>query len=240
MNPFTTPRVLTAVVALAGAVLLAAPAAAQVRVEGKVVDRASGRGIGGARVEVLNHRHVAITDSAGRYTLPAVRAGQQAFIVSAMGYVSTSVGAEVDGAEATAAPVIELTPNPVMLEALEVSADRFEARRLSVPYPSRVFRDEQLALSAAPNLLRYLRERGSLFPATCGGGNTCIMIRGRPVFPRVFVDEVPHSLSVLETYDLHEVSRVEVYRSGTAIHVYTTGFMERAARTGMVPMPISI
>lgn len=240
MNPFTLPRVLTAVVALAGAVVLVSPAAARVHVEGKVVDRVSGRGIGGARVEVLNHRHVAITNSARRYTLPAVRAGQQALIVSGMGYASTSVGSQVDVAEPTAAPVIELTPNPVTLEALEVSADRSGARRLSVPYPSRVFGDEQLALSAAPNVLRYLRERGSLFPVTCGWGEQCIMVRGRPVFPRVFVDEVPHRLDVLEMYDLHEVSRVEVYRSGMAIHVYTTGFMERAARTGMVPMPISI
>lgn len=240
MKPFATSRLLTAALAVLGAALLAAPAAAQGRIEGRVVDRQSGRGIGGARVEVLNHRHVAITDSAGRYTLRGIRAGQQAFIVSALGYTSTSVGAQVTAGEPNEVPVVPLTPNPVMLEALEVSVDRFEARRLSVPVPSRVFADEQLALSAAPNVLFYLRERGSVFAARCGGGRQCIMVRGRPVVPRVFVDDVPHALDVLETYDLHEVSRVEVYRSGAAIHVYTPQYMARAARIGRVPMPVAI
>lgn len=235
-------RLFTATLALGAVALLPTAAAAQADVAGRVVDRQSGRGVVGARVEVGGHHRVAMTDSTGRFTLYRVRGGERPVTISALGYEESSATVRVDREGRTELAPLSLVANPVMLEAVRVTADRFESRRRAVPYASRVFSDGQLAVSSAPNLLHYLRDRASVAPVYCRTrwDDGCVMVRGRPQAARVFVDEVPYSLSVLETYPLHDISRVEVYRGGSAIHVYTTWYMERAAKARMVPMPIAI
>lgn len=68
----------------------------------------------------------------------------------------------------------------------------------------------------------------------------CFAVRGLPVQPGVFIDEIPipGGLEDLSVYRTDEIARIEILGGGRQVRIYTTAFMERAARRRYRPNPI--
>src|ERR1700741_594986 len=107
------------------ALLLASPLAAQI-VEGKVIDRANGMGVGEASVEILRENGRAAsrtrTDSLGNFFLAVVEAGQYRIRASRVGYqTSTSLPVEVEARQTVRADM-QISRSEVVLDPLVVTA----------------------------------------------------------------------------------------------------------------------
>lgn len=99
--------------------------------------------------------------------------------------------------------------------------------------------------SAAFDMAEFLYLEASLYPAPCRRGrlgSACVLRRGQPIEPRVYIDEAPVAggLEQLATYQPHDLYLVEVYSLGLEIRAYTHMFMERMARRPMVLIPIGV
>ncbi len=223
-------RIRHAAAAAFAAVLLSAAAAGaqrqapeRVQARGTVVDSRSGTPIEGAIVDVARLRRSGRTDERGAFDLGRVQPGTYAATVKTMGYGVSELDLVVS---ASGEARIALESDPILLEAITATADRFESRRRAAGVSSRVVAKRDLALSAAPNLSEYIEQVGV-------GSNA------RSRSPLVFVDEVPAmgGLAMLASYDPWEIERVEIYGSGGQIRVYTTWFMEHAAKRRYRPQP---
>jgi hypothetical protein len=226
---------------LAFSTLCASAAAAQrpAVVRGMVVDAGSGRPVAGAVVHV-GEDHLAVADREGRFEISRLNAGPYAVWATAMGYGAGAAEIEVPFDSMTV--TLSLEADPVRLEAIVATVNRFESRTRTYAHPMRVFREEQLRTAAAVDMREFVRWRAGLSRVACGMGDVCVRVRGRPARPAVYIDEVPMiaGLDLLSVLKPWEVARVEVYSGGGQIRVYTRSFMEWAARTHYRPLPLSL
>jgi hypothetical protein len=197
---------------------------------GVVVDLRTGEAVTGAYVEVSPRDRETYTDRDGRFKIGGLQEGRYAIRVEQLGYESGTLRHElvVGGGPAR----IELVPDPVMLEEIEVINNRLARRRNSAPYSVRAFDATQLATSSAFDALDFVRMH--LFTAPCPSfsfGNTCVRRRGRAVSPRVYVDDAPFlgGLDVLMSYPMSELYLIEVLDSGSQVRIYTKWFASRVA-----------
>lgn len=223
-----------------------------VTVRGVVVDRSTGVGVAGASIEVLPRKAAAITDTTGHFALPRLTEGPVELLVRRLGYEGAllSYDAELD------MPLlrIEITPNPVMMQAIEVVADRFKSRRQSAARMLKTYTGEQLL--TVPGIDIYDVVRSGAFIARCpatsgfqksqggssvGVGDTCVQIRGRWIVPTICVDGLLWygDLESLRGWNKSEIYRLEIVQRGSAIEVFTFRFMDRLAR-GKVRVPQNI
>ena len=218
-----------------------APAAPAVpsMITGRVTDATTGRPLRGVRVAVERQDRQTVTDPNGAFTLRDMEPGLYAVTFSLMGY--TERREDVVVGEAVQPLAVALAPDAVVLEGLTVQSDRFRRRRNGLPYRvSTIDRDEFIATTARTAKAAVM-EKAMLSP--CGGTDrNCVRVRGqnRPVI--LYIDERPavNGLSELEEFDPSELYLVEVYRGGAMIRIYTVEFMQRAARTRLIPEPIQI
>lgn len=234
----TRRAMLLAAAAVLGASRGAAQAPAVVR--GSVVDAASGRPVASAVVHI-GDRALAVADEHGRFTIGRLASGPYVVWATALGY---DVGtAEIEVPFDSMTVTLALDSNPVRLEAIVATVNRFESRTRSYAHPLRVFREEQLRTAGAADMREFVLWRAGLRPAACRGGtSSCAMIRGRPTAMSVFIDEVrlPAGMELLTLLRPAEVARVEVYSGGAQVRVYTRSFMEWAARTNYRPLPLNL
>jgi carboxypeptidase family protein len=238
----TRSRSLAVLAFALAAALHAAPAEAQdarpVTVTGRVVDRNTGQPVAAARVEFWDRRLSAYSDTAGRFTIAGVPPGTHAVRVTRIGYFAADERWDVG---ATGGPfAVSLLPDALMLQELTVQVDAFERRRNAVGVSARVIPRERIVSSPAPNALELLRDRG-INTTSCGRGSArCVRARGHTVRPSVYVDEAPAfgGLEQLLEYRPQDLYMVEVYGGGTHIRVYTTWFMDSAARRKTRPQPL--
>lgn len=221
--------------------LCASSAAAQrpAVVRGTVVDAASGRPVAGAVVHIGDD-HLSVADREGRFEISRLNAGSYPVWATAMGYKVGTAEIEVPFDSTTV--TLSMEADPVRLEAIVATVNRFESRTHTYAHSMRVFREEQLRTAAASDMREFVMWRAGLRRVACGMGDVCVMLRGRAARPAVYIDEVPMMagmdlLSVLKPW---EVARVEVYSGGGQIRVYTRSFMEWAARTNYRPLPLSL
>jgi len=224
------------------AVLGGSPAAAQAPavVRGTVVDAANGRPVAGAVVHVGNER-LGVTDPRGRFEISRLAAGEYPVWATAMGYAVGTASLEVPFDSVTV--TLALDADPVRLEAIVATVNRFESRTRGYAHPMRVFGEQQLRTSASSDMREFVMWRAGLRRASCGGpGEVCVMVRGRTTIPRVWIDEVRlmAGFDLLSTLQPWQVARVEVYSGGQEIRVYTRSFMEWAARTNYHPLPLGL
>lgn len=110
-------------VSLAAAFTPAEPAAAQL-VRGRVVDASRGQPIPTAAVFLLNgerdHVAVMVADSLGRYTVQVPEEGEYYLVAQRFGYVDMETPLLRIGVERNYALDLELTPQPLGLEGVEV------------------------------------------------------------------------------------------------------------------------
>jgi hypothetical protein len=196
-----------------------------------------------------------LTDRQGLFRLPDVPSRAETYVFEMLGYAETTfvANAAVDGHLD-----IRLAPDPVILEGIEVIADRFESRRNATATSVRAFDREQLLASSALDVMNLLEQRFGLRRTPCPGGAgrgiarrgglfstpsqyDCAWVRGRPAPVTVCIDEMPilGGMDFLVGYQPHELYMVEVYGQGRQIRLYTNQFMERASRTRFRPVPLA-
>lgn len=208
---------------------------------GRVIDAATGNPIVGAFVHPDQERWGVLTDEAGRFRLTGISDLPISVAVEQLGYVTL---VQPDLVPDESIPIlVALEPDPVLLEGIQVVTDRFERRRRALAVPSQVFDREELITSPFFNVLDFVSSRTLLRPFRCGGisiDGICAYVRGRVRPVTVYVDEAPFlgGLEFLNMMEPHELHRVEVYRSGAHIRVYTEAFMERAARIRLTPLGV--
>lgn len=245
MTPVRHRLVLVLAYALA---LLCAPAAraqqpaaaATITVSGEVLDALSGAPVPDAAITLPGVGRSVFTDGRGHFVLRAIPAGPQRWVVTRLGYADWEQ--EVDAREDGAAFTARILPRPEVLEGITVVADRFESRRRAAATSVRVADRRAILTSAAANAMELIPSRLGLSVIPCSTSQPdvlCAMVRGRLTRPTVIVDEqAPGRLEHLLTYQPHEIHVVESYYAGELIYVYTTGFVERLARSGRALQPL--
>lgn len=228
---------------LLAALLGAGAAEAQsgsVTLRGRVIDATHRGPILGAIVLPLGFTAGYVTDSLGLFELsvPANPDGYE-LIVEQLGYASLDVTLPADAPENFY--TVNLSPNPIALEGLEVLVDRFERRRRFYQGPVRVV-DQRRLLQSAGTTFDIVR-REVPFAQLCSGSlqDLCAYRRGQQVRIDLCIDEAPAygGVDQLEQYDPAELYRIEVYDQGREVRVYTRWFVDRALRESRRLQPLA-
>ena len=206
---------------------------------GTVVDASSGDVLVGAWVGYTDSEWGSITDDSGRFRFPDMVAGRLALTIEQLGYETLEwVGAVSQTDEMLR---IELTPQPFVLEGLNVVVDRFESRRRAVATSVFAYDAADLQVGAAETAMEFVRNRvnSSFVPCSGSFSGTCIRVRGELREPSVYIDEMPvlGGLDYLDTFAPWELYMIEIYGRGRHIRAYTHQFMERAAKVRLHPLP---
>lgn len=234
----------------AGIVLAASSTAAQqattFTLTGVVVDSATGAPISGAWVEIFGRNIVAITDPSGAFRLPKVPAGVMAIRVRQLGYADAFIAYDV--ASDITSIRINLAPNPIVLEAVQVVTNRFERRRRAAPFSVRALTSEHLAATAAFDAYDFLHDRLHFItcPRASGGQglviavqrDVCIRYRGGWIAPQLYVDGAPWigGIEALRGWSKADLHRVEIVRGGAEVWIFTRAFATRLAQ-GQAQLP---
>jgi hypothetical protein len=208
-------------------------------VRGRVVDAQTGRPVPGATVH-LGSEHAGVADDRGRFEIAHAPSGTQTVWARAMGYGMTASTVQVP--DDSVSVELSISPDPVRLAELVATTNRFEVRTRGYARAMRVFRERELSSAASADMREFVLWRSGLRRASCGFGRYCVMVRGRALATRVYIDEVrlPGGMDLLSVYRPFEVARVEVYAGGEEVRVYTKRFMDWAARTNYWPLPLHL
>lgn len=225
---------------------------------GAVLDFASQEPVEGARVRVEELQRIAVTDAEGIFYLDGLPPGSYTFETSRLGYVTIS---EISTVESGDVLIVNLLPDPIVLEGITATVSRMSRRRAAVPSAVRSFDRTALSRSAAPSIAQFLSERAGLRLVPCEGaagdivrldeetrpppiesGWVCDGSRGRPSRLQLYVDEMPspHQIDWLEIWNPSDFEQAEYYPSLRMVRLYTQAFMERLARGQATLGPIWI
>jgi hypothetical protein len=248
-GPTAGALLLAVVLAVAALSLLARTGSAQARddsppveerdVFGHVVDAESGERLVGAWVGITGTDWGSVTNAEGRFRIPDMHPGPIGLTVEHLGYRTRAWIGEIGADDELI--TLELDPRPVLLEGLEIVTDRFRSRRMAVATRTTVYDASNLSSATERNALEYIRFRtAGVVPCNGVYGGTCVLVRGRAAEPVVYVDEVPllGGLDYLETFEPWQFHMIELYAGGGHIRAYTPQFMERAAETRLMPLPL--
>ncbi len=134
-------------------------------VVGTVVDSATGRPLAAAIVAV--GRSEVLTDSAGRVRLPGIGPTGTLLTVTELGYAARTLRIPV--AAATAPLVVALPPDPVLLQAITVMADRFRARRDASSLTVTAFGRAELMPWSNATVQKFLSDGAGVVSGACPG-----------------------------------------------------------------------
>lgn len=213
---------------------------AQSSVEGRVLNESTGAPLRFATVELATARRTTATDAEGRFRFDRVRPGAQEIRATLIGYDSATqtvaVGDEPLSVE------LKLRGDPVLLEGLTVTSSRFTNRLRLYPRSVRVLEHDAIAGSGARNVREFVTGRGGVQTVRCNlaFARDCIRTRGGLTPAVVYLDDfrTVGGLDHLELLSVDEIGRVEVLAQGREVRVYTTTFLEWAARTRYQPAPL--
>jgi len=215
---------------------------ARVPLSGQVIDHSSGQPIPYATVQIQALRVGVLSDSLGHFRIPSVPLGHHVVTAGQLGFV----GAEVEWEIVPENPpmLVQLIASPVVLEGVETTVDRLQSRRRAYPRSVRVLDRARLADAIGQNAMETVRGRAGLTLMPCPGAANldCILHRGRPVRPAVYVDEgfAWDGLQALASLQPHELHAIEVFGNGLQIRAYTVWFMEGMGRRPRVLQQIPI
>lgn len=207
-----------------------APDKGRVDVVGFVTDGVTGGPLSGVLVEIEALDRSAFTNKEGRFVLKGVTRGTFTVRARQLGYEEWK--GELNASDDRMQLDIALEADPVLLEEIRVVSDRIERRRKGTAVSVFAYEADELNASAAFDVRDFVRTR--LFVVSCPASyiaNDCVLRRGRPIVPRVYIDEVRllGGFEFLGLYNPNELYLVEVYDSGSQIRVYTKAFAERLA-----------
>jgi hypothetical protein len=248
-SPFRTGNLRRCLGALALLLAAAAPLAAQTPARtlllGQVIDQTSRAPLAAARVRVMEANVTVSTGSDGQFQV-RVPAGTYNITIHRLGYETALESWEVSGASLDVG-LLELAPDALRLEALEVTADRLERARLASGFTSHAYAGVELATSSFPTVMEFVTARQSMPTVPCGsmltsGPAECVRVRGGPVPICVVVDDgpAPGGFNSLETIQTRDVARINIFRGGSFIQVYTNAFMRSVADRDWVPPTVEV
>jgi len=230
---------------LAAAAPLAAQAPGRTLLLGQVIDGQSKAPLSAVRVRVMETNQTVTTGEDGQFQV-RVPAGTYNVTIYRLGYETALETWEVSGSSLDVG-LVELSPDAVRLDVLQVTADRLERARLASGFASHAYLETDLATSSYPNVLQFISARQSLVRVPCGsmatgGPADCVRVRGGPVKPCVVVDDgpAPAGFDALENIQTRELARINVYRSGTFIQIYTNAFMRSIADRDWQPQAVEV
>lgn len=207
---------------------------------GQVLDSETGTPLVGAWVGLTGTEWGSISNPDGRFRIPDHEGGRLDLTIEVLGYQTLNWSGEVALGDAVQ---IEMVPEPILLEGIQVMADRFQSRRNAAGTSVLAFDATDLTRSTTMNARDFIAAQAGVFFTVCAGsrGSSCIWSRGRRVEPVVYVDEFLHmgGLDYLALFSPGEFHMVEVYNRGTHIRVYTPAFMKRVSEHRIVPLPLS-
>lgn len=212
----------------------------QARILGVVVDAGTEMPLAGAYVSVAGSDWGSLTTDNGWFALCEIEAGTHLVTVVRLGYATLDT--QVETGESRNRVALRMQPDPILLEGLEIVADRFERRRRGVETVVRTFDREDLVRSGYWSAAEFVDLRAGVVTTPCAG-TTCIYYRGYmygAVEPVVYLDEVlmPGGWFQLEDIPTNQLYMLEVYGGGTHIRAYTHHFMEHAAKVRLEPTVI--
>ena len=228
------------------ALLTAAPVLAGAQtVQGRVSDAQNGEPIEGARARLIDRagesRGVTASDRTGRFVLSVPEAGTYRVRVEQLGYATQeSEPFEARGATAMVTLDLELSPAPLAIEGVEVSAEVVNRRirqflgtspgLLRVrPIPSATIRENVVRGGGLSGMLERQPIAGLQVIRRREG--PCYQVRGRGCLP-VYLDGARLGAGSIPTLPLEMLNTVLVlypnemvaYPDG-AVHLLSTGFM---------------
>ncbi|HEU4556852.1 MAG TPA: TonB-dependent receptor [Longimicrobium sp.] len=188
--------------------LLASPLAAQVTgtVAGRVTDGSNQRPLAGVQVSVSGSARSAVTNADGDYRL-TVGVGAVTIRANTLGYTAVSTTVNVAAGE-TITHNLALTPSPIALDAMVVSASRRAERAQEAPASVSVVGAQEVAQRPAVNAAEHLRNVPGVDIAQNGIFNTNVVVRG-------FNAAFSSSLAMLTDYRIASVPGLQVNRMGS-------------------------
>jgi hypothetical protein len=230
---------------LAAAAPLAAQTPGRTLLLGQVIDQASKAPLAGATVRVMEINATVSTGADGQFHV-RVPAGTYNITVYRLGYETVLESWEVSGASLDVG-MVELAPDAVQLQGLEATVDRLESARLASGFSSHGYGELDLSTSTFPTVLEFITARQSLPMVPCGslatsGPAACVRVRGGPVAVCVVVDEgpAPGGFTFMSTLPTRDVARINVYRGGSFIQIYTNSFMRSVAERDWEPQAVEV
>lgn len=190
------------------------------------------------------------TNEQGEFHLPAFPTGTHTVAATHWGYLPHEIEAQV---EENVVLVLRLQPNPILLDAIEVSVERrsvrerINRRARAIGRSFRSLDRERLLLTSAANPMQALQDRYGIRWLPCPGDEpgerNCLAGRGRPARPVVYLDDMrlTGGLGVLELYGPDHFERVEYFHPPmNQLRVYTPHYLDWLTRTGHSLPPICV
>lgn len=230
-DPPVTPSIVC-VTALVVCALASAPAPATgqefepVPIRGQVLDAATERPVSGAVVRFMAGPGTAVTDTAGMFTLSLPPDGRYPLSIEQLGYETTFLVLP------STAPVelstLYLTAKPLELGGIEVTVDRFAARRRVSLRRARVMDAGRLTNALGGTFDVVMRAMIGGRPCITDGDRICKLRRGEQGVS-VCVDDrlmYRHRLE-LDRYQPSDLYLIEVYDDDPpfSVRIYTREFV---------------
>ncbi|MBS1240695.1 MAG: hypothetical protein H6R40_122 [Gemmatimonadetes bacterium] len=164
-------------------------------VSGRVISRETRAGIPSARVEVMGTGRTAVTGESGNFVIRDVPVGVYAVRFSAIGYQPYTQSNVPLGSGKPYTVLVELSRQPVQLQALDVTAAPYFQPALEAPAMAQVLTTEEVR--RAPGVQEDVIRAVALLPGvgvTTGGRNDLVVRGGAPFENLFLVDgiEVPN------------------------------------------------
>jgi hypothetical protein len=229
--------------ALAAAAPVSAQAGGRTLLLGQVIDAQAKGPLAGATVRVMEANVTVATGQDGQFQV-RLPAGTYNVTIYRLGYETALETWEVSGTSLDVG-LVELSPDAVRLDVLKVTADRIERARLASGFASHAYLEADLATSSYPSAKEFIQARQSMIPVPCGsissgGSADCVRVRGGPAVVCVVVDDgpAPGGFRTLEAYQPRDLARINVYRGGSFIQIYTNAFMRSVANRDWEPQAV--
>jgi hypothetical protein len=236
-----TLRLLALAAALAPVVARAQASAPRIVVTGTVVDSITGFPVYGVAIATSTTADRTASDSSGVFRL-SLPVGTTMVTFTGRGFQRTgqivAATADVDLGR------VALLPDAVALAPLEASVSQLEQRVRGYTGVVQVFGPAVLQNSGDRHMLDFVRHRVGVHSIGCQTLNPisegdCLLVRGMPKRPRIYIDEVQlANAEVLTIFEPESVARLEVYGGGMMIRMYTRSYLEMMSRTSARPEPL--
>jgi hypothetical protein len=203
-----------------------------------VVDSMSGFPLYGVAIATTTTPDRTASDSTGAFSF-TVPAGT--VMVTFLGRGFEGVGQLVSSTEDVDMGRVVLLPEAIALAPITASVSKLDRRIRQFTGSTRVFDNAILNHSGDSNLLEFMRHRVPTRETGCNAMDSsltgeCFRVRGYPVRPLLYIDEVQISgMQLLSIYRPEDVARVEVFSGGRMVRVYTRNYMETLASSNRAP-----